>query len=377
MRSQWFDIVSGARKGTGAAVARMALGALAAPYAAATGARRWLYSSGVFRTRRAPIPVLSVGNITVGGTGKTPLVEHLARGLAGRGRKPAVVMRGYGATAAGGSDEATLLRENLGEDAIVVVAPNRFEGVLTAFGESGADVAVLDDGFQHLSLARDLDIVVLDATNPFGFGRLLPAGCLREGPAALARAQVIVLTRSDLAPEADVAELRAHVLRLVPEARVAESTYAPVRLETLSGKSGAALADLDGMRASAFCGIGNPYAFGMTIRRLGAEIVYAKRFADHHPFSAQDLVEVAREAGSRRAEVVITTQKDATRIREGAWPDGAPPLCILHAEFALRAGERDFWKAVTRAIASHPGWPEEAVVGDDCPGGPEDRAAPK
>jgi len=342
----------------------MALGALAAPYAAATGARRWLYSSGIFRARRAPVPVLSVGNITVGGTGKTPLVEHLARGLASRGRRPAVVMRGYGATPVGGSDEAALLRENLGEDAAVIVDPDRLAGVNAAVEESGADVTVLDDGFQHLSLARDLDIVALDAMNPFGFGRLLPAGCLREGPAALARADVIVITRSDLAPEADVAELRAHVSRLAPEARVAESTYSPARLETLAGEGSFEIANLDGKRASAFCGIGNPYAFGMTIRRLGAKVVYSKRFADHHPFSAREIVDVAREAGSRGAEMVITTQKDAKRIPEGAWPDGAPPLCVLHAEFAFRTGERDFWKAVTRAIEAPPG-------------GPEDRAAPK
>jgi len=364
LRSQWFDIVSGASKGSGATVARIALGALAAPYAAATGARRWLYSSGLFRARRAPIPVLSVGNITVGGTGKTPLVEHLARGLASRGRRPAVVMRGYGATPGGGSDEATLLRENLGGDVAVIVNPDRLAGVQTAVEESGADIAVLDDGFQHLSLARDLDIVALDATTPFGFGRLLPAGCLREGPAALARANVIVITRSDLAPEADVAELRAHVSSLAPDARVAESTYSPVRLETLAGEGRFEVAELDGMLASAFCGIGNPYAFGMTIRRLGAKVVYSKRFADHHPFSAREIADVACEAGPRGAKVVITTQKDAKRIPDGAWPDGAPPLCILHAEFAFQTGEREFWKAVTRAIEAPPE-------------GAEDRAAPR
>jgi tetraacyldisaccharide 4'-kinase len=384
LRSEWFDVVSGARRGAGAAFARGVLRALSVPYAVATGARRWLYDAGIVGSARAAVPVLSVGNITVGGTGKTPLVEHLARRLVSRGRRPAVVMRGYGASAAGGSDEATLLRANLGDGVAVVENPNRFEGVQTAARESGADVAVLDDGFQHLALARDLDIVALDATSPFGFGRLLPAGCLREGPAALARAHVIVITRADLPPEADVAELRAHVGRLAPAAGVAESVYAPARLEPLSGEAGPALADLanlDGARAAAFCGIGNPYVFGMTIRRLGARLVYSKRFADHHPFSGGELADVAREAGARRADVVLTTQKDAARIPRGAWPDGSPPLCVLRAEFAFRDGEREFWKAVAGAIAPPADRTPEAVARDGPingdPGEDRDAAASK
>jgi len=364
LRSEWFEIVSGARKGAGATLARGALRALSAPYAVATGARRLLYAAGVFRARRASIPVVSVGNITAGGTGKTPIVEHLARGLASRGLRPAVVTRGYAAGAAG-SDEASVLRANLGDDALVVVNPNRFEGVRAAARDSGADVAVLDDGFQHLALARDLDIVVLDATNPFGFGRLLPAGCLRERPAALGRAHVIVLTRADLPPEAEVAELRGLVSRLAPRARLAESTYSPKRIETFAGEGRFDIAGLEGTRASAFCGIGNPYAFGMTIRRLGAKVVFSRRFADHHPFSEGDLEEVAREAGSRRSELVITTQKDAARIPEGAWPGDAPPLCVLRAEFAFRNGERGFWEAVAEATKRDSGQSPEPAIPDD------------
>jgi tetraacyldisaccharide 4'-kinase len=363
LKAEWFDIVSGARKGSGAAFARGALRALSIPYAAVTGARKLLYDTGIFAVRHASIPVLSVGNITVGGTGKTPLVEHLARGLATRGLRPAIVMRGYGATA-WGSDEATLLRTNLGEGVAVIENANRFEGVERATGEFGADVAVLDDGFQHLALARDLDIVAVDATSPFGFGRLLPAGCLRETPAALARAQMIVLTRADLAPGADVAEIRAHVERIAPEARVAESVYAPVRIEVLSGEAGLDLAALDGLKVSAFCGIGNPYAFGMTIRRTGAKLVYSKRFADHHPFSEDELGDVAGSAITRGAEIVLTTQKDAARIPKEGWPEGAPPLCVLRAEFAFREGESEFWEAVTDVIAPDSEERTEDVVCD-------------
>jgi tetraacyldisaccharide 4'-kinase len=330
-----------------------------------------------------------VGNITVGGTGKTPLVEHLARGLVSRDRRPAVVMRGYGATSAGGSDEATILRRNLGEGVAVIVNPNRYDGVQAAAHDSDADVAVLDDGFQHIALARDLDIVALDATSPFGFGRLLPAGCLRESPDALARAQVIVVTRADLPPEEDVAALRAHVEGIARGACIAEAVYAPTALEPVPGGPGGPgddipdLAGLDGARAAAFCGIGNPYVFGMTIRRLGARLVYSKRFADHHAFTLDELAGVAREAGRRRATLVMTTQKDAARIPEGGWPEGAPPLCVLRAEFAFRDRERDFWKAVNAAIErfGENALPDEAAAPDKAASldktPPSDEAAPK
>jgi tetraacyldisaccharide 4'-kinase len=320
-----------------------------------------LYDAGILPTRQASVPVVSVGNITVGGTGKTPLVEHIAKGLASRGRSPAVVMRGYGAAAGRGSDEASLLRANLGPGVPVVEDPDRHAGVERAARDLGADVAVLDDGFQHIALARDLDVVALDATSPFGFGRLLPAGCLREGPRALRRADAIVITRSDLPPEADVAELRKHVERVAPEALVVPSTYAPKRIEVPGGDTGARPESLDGARVAAFCGIGNPYAFGMAIRRLGARLVHARRFPDHHPFSEQDLSEVARDAGARRAEIVLTTQKDAARIAEGAWPDGAPPLRVLRAEFAFTdaEAERAFWQGVVRAVL--PAGPREVT----------------
>ncbi len=371
MRSEWFDIVSGARKGAPAALARGALRALSVPYAAATGARMWLYGTGILVARRAGVPVLSVGNITAGGTGKTPLVEHLALGLVSRGRRPAVVMRGYGATDASGSDEATILRANLGEHVPVIENPDRLEGVRAAASEFGADVAVLDDGFQHLRLARDLDIVTLDATSPFGFGRLLPAGCLRERPRALARAQVIVITRADLPPGPDVTALREHVMRLAPEACVVSSVYAPARLESFSARTVTALGELQGISAAAFCGIGNPYAFGMTIRRLGARLVFSRRFPDHHPFSREELAEVAGEAAVEGAALVLTTQKDAARIPEGAWPDGAPPLHVLRAEFAFRDGERDFWREVVSTITPTGGRTREAAA----PHVPPDEAA--
>jgi tetraacyldisaccharide 4'-kinase len=351
VRAKWLDIVSGARSGAAAAAARLGLGALAIPYAGGVRVRRWLYSRGLFRTRRSCVPVISVGNITAGGTGKTPIVEHLARGLASRGRKPGVVMRGYRTGRGTKSDEATILRANLGEGVPVIENPNRHDGAETAACIHGADVVVLDDGFQHLALARDLDILALDATSPFGFGKLLPAGCLRERPGQLARADVVIVTRADIPPAEEVAGLREKACALAPGALVLESTYRPARLETPAGDEGPPLEDIRHERVAAFCGIGNPHAFGVAVRRLGAEVVLAKSFPDHHPFTGDDLEAVAREAGNRAARLVLTTQKDAARIDPAGWPDGAPPLHVLRAEFAFAGdGEPAFWARVEEAL---------------------------
>jgi len=348
VKSSWLDIVSGTEQGVGASVARVFLRALSVPYAAAVRGRKWLYDAAVLRPARAPIPVVSVGNITAGGTGKTPLVEYLVRGLAEQGLRPSVVMRGYGARRGGTSDEAALLRANLGRDVPVVEETDRHLGALRAAREFKADVAILDDGFQHLALARDLDVVTVDATCPFGFGRLLPAGCLRERPESLARADAIVLTRTDLPPHEELSAIRRRVGELAPGALVAESVYEPSALEGAAGRR--PVGEIHRRRVAAFCGIGNPYAFGLAIRRLGAEVVFARRFPDHHPFSAAELDAVAREAGAREAVAVVTTQKDAERIADGMWPEAAPPLLVLRAEFAVRVGEEALWERIDEAL---------------------------
>jgi tetraacyldisaccharide 4'-kinase len=349
VRSAWFDIVSGARRGARAAAARAALGALSFPYAAAVRGRRWLYRRGVFRSRRAPVPVISVGNITVGGTGKTPFVEYLVKGLRERGRRPAVVMRGYGRRRGEPSDEAALLAVNLGRDVPVIEDPDRLRGCEAARGR-GADVAVLDDGFQHVRLERDLDVVVLDATSPFGFGRLFPAGCLREAPESLARADVIVISRADLPGPAELDAIRARASELAPDAFVIEGVHMPTRLETVKGVEGPAFERVFSGPVAAFAGVGNPYAFGMTLRRLGAKLVLSKRFADHHRYRPAELACLAEEAEARGAGFVLTTQKDAVRLGGDDWPVTAPPLYVLRAEFELRGDDRVFWELVARAL---------------------------
>ena len=356
MRSAWFDIVSGSRTGAKAAAARALLRALSVPFGAAASGRKWLYEKGALQTKRASIPVISVGNITVGGTGKTPLVEYLARGLMSpstatrKGRKPAIVMRGYGARYGGTSDEAHILRANLGTGVPVIEDPDRLRGTEAAARRHGSDVAVLDDGFQHMKLERDLDVVAVDATSPFGFGKLFPAGCLRESPEALARADVIVVTRSDIPPADEVEGLCDRVRELAPEALVMKAVFAPSCLENLNGIEGPPLERLKGAPLAAFCGIGNPYAFGIRVRRLGGELVLASRFPDHHPYTLHELNELASAADASKARFVLTTQKDAARIPVDAWPVTAAPLYVLRCEFAFVSPVGDeesaFWDLV-------------------------------
>lgn len=339
MRSTWFDVVSGARRGPAAGAARAALRALSGLYSSASSARRFLYKRNLLRTRSCPLPVISVGNITAGGTGKTPFVEHLSRGLFSRKRKVAVVMRGYG------GDEADLLRANLGPDVPVIESPNRYRGALRA-KELGAEVVLLDDGFQHLAVARDLDVVLVDATLPFGFGKLLPAGLLRERPEALGRAGAVVITRADLPAPEELACLRRELDRLAPGAVRAEAVYAPKGLVPIvTGGKGTpgSLAHPGGQKVAAFCGIGNPHGFGRVLRKIGMGPVIASRFPDHHRYAPKELAAFQEEALSRGAELVVTTQKDAVRLPRFDW---RLPVYFLRGELALTGGVREFWAAV-------------------------------
>ncbi len=296
------------------------LGVPAIAYGGAVRLRNRFYdTAGV--TRRAGIPVLSVGNLTVGGTGKTPIVAWIVRALAAQGYRPAVVSRGYGGTAGKGplvvsdgsgprvgfercGDEPLLLARTL-PGTLVVVGSDRLAGARAAH-RAGANVVVLDDGFQHRSLARDLDIVLLDAHNPFGNYRLLPAGTLREPLAGLARASVVLITRARLGESMVVIErVVRRYNRSVPILR--------------AGHRRVGFVDADGnpvprpRRALAFCGVGNPASFAADVEACGFEVVDLRVFADHHRYGAVEVEEMVRLA--RRAEAsLVTTEKDLLRV---------------------------------------------------------------
>src|SRR5688572_14608644 len=216
------------------AAAAALLTGLSVLYRGARALHRGLYAAGLKRRRRLPIPVVSVGNVTVGGTGKTPFVAWLARELIRRERRVLVLARGFGrAAGASHNDEGEWL-DRAAPGVRVVQSPDRVRAAAAALSAAPADVAILDDGFQHEPLARDLDVVLIDASDPFGNRRLLPRGPLREPLAALRRAQFVFLTRAELASEADVERLAAEVRALAPAARVGT-----VRFEIASLRKGA------------------------------------------------------------------------------------------------------------------------------------------
>ncbi len=312
--------------------------------------RLWLYEQGVLKRRRAPLPVISVGNLTAGGTGKTPFVSYLARGLSGQDHKPAILARGYRASSKGGANDELLMLSRQCPELLTVPNPNRLAGCMRA-REEGADVALLDDGFQHLALKRDLDILLVDATRPFGNGQLLPRGTLREPADHAARADIVVLTRVDLAGLGAVGELRTWLSRLKPGVPIIECSFQARQLRPLT-EDGETLAaeDLSGKRVGAFAALAAPRGFGRTLRAQGATVAYSRRFRDHHLYTAADLATVVAEAGAAGAEILVTTEKDAVKLEELPAPE--IPLYCLTIEAEVEGGEDFLWAEVGRAISN-------------------------
>ena len=340
-------LVDGSMRGPGPAAIRAALFAISVPYRGIVAARNAAYGRGLVTVHRGPVPVLSVGNLTLGGTGKTPLVAWMARAVQAAGHRPAIVSRGYGARPGEQSDEAAEL-------AIVVPGVphvanrDRVAAVRTA-AAVGATAVVLDDGFQHRRLARDLDIVAIDATDPFGCGRLFPRGLLREPVTSLRRAHAVVLTRASSVS----AERRAEIRRAVTAARGgqspevwAEATHRPVALRDHAGGVHD-LSRLHGQRIAAFAGIGNPSAFRATLAGLGAEVAAFTPFADHHAYREYDIASLAQACRQHGADLAVTTLKDLVKVRSLDL-DGIP-LVALEIAATFSQGEEALRAAILEA----------------------------
>lgn len=308
--------------------------------------RRWAYRKGVLPSRAAGKLVISVGNITTGGTGKTPMVAWIVRELQAAGRHPGIVLRGYKATQ-GKSDEAELLRQLTG--AIVIVHADRVAGAAQA-AAVGADVIVLDDGFQHRRLRRDVDIVLIDATDPFGLGYCLPRGLLREPASALADADAIVVTRADTMDRKQLDALRSKLSRLAPKAAIFQAAHKPLAALDGAGQRLAPSA-LAGRKVFAFCGIGSPQSFLHTLSELGARIVGQCILEDHCQYTPQLLEELSAMAGQAEAQLAVTTQKDYVKI--GPSPLELP-LWQLAIEMDLTEGREELARILNVARASCP-----------------------
>lgn len=319
-------------------------------YAAGVRARAWAYRHGVFRRISVDAPLVSIGNVTVGGTGKTPFAIYLARRLQALGRRPAIVSRGYLKEGRGlvvVSDGSSVLvgRRQAGDEPYlmaralpgvpVVVGPNRAVAATVATARFDPDIIVMDDGFQHLKVQRDLDVVVIDATNPFGNGMTLPRGILREPPNHLRRAGLLLLTRTDQTTDLDL--LRDHLRTLNPTVPIVESIHRPASLRYYQHHDELGVQTLAGSRVVALSSVGNPRAFERTLGDLGAQIVDAWRLPNHHAYRRGPLTDLADRARDLGVEAIVTTEKDTVRFPPGFAFD--VPVWVLAIELTVTAGE--------------------------------------
>lgn len=308
--------------------ATIALAPLSGIYRMIVTAREALYQTGVFSVEDVGAPVISVGNLTTGGTGKTPLVELIARELFTRGRHVCVLTRGYArenprtrviasngkdllATVHEAGDEAFMMAEDLLGKAAVVCDADRVAAARFARENLGADVLVLDDAFQHQRIARTLNLVTVDATNPWGNGWLLPAGQLREPPTALSRADCIVVTRAE-AQETEA--LRKTIAKFAPQIPVLTCRTQFRGWRELGSKE----PEEKPQHASvfAFCAIGNPDSFFSLLRSSGFAVAETRSFRDHHNYTQSDVDECADRAKAKGAQALLTTAKDAVKLRD-------------------------------------------------------------
>jgi tetraacyldisaccharide 4'-kinase len=316
MYATWYErVISGNRRGLVAALALGVFTLLSMVYLLLHGIRLLAYKLGLRRVRSLPRAVISVGNLTVGGTGKTPFVEKLSRLALEMKHKPVILSRGYGSKNGVASDEALLLKENL-PNVPHYTGASRYEAGLNALNEVHPDVFLLDDGFQHWQLRRDMDIVLVDALNPFGYGRLTPRGMLREPLGALRRADVFVITRGDQVESRILEVLKESLAKFNSGAPVFVSRHRVSGIRNVRNQKEMQIASLKGRKVLGFCGIGNPRAFHGLLIHLGVQVAAFHAFRDHFRYTQELLELMVKEGMLLNCEFLATTQKDAVKLRD-------------------------------------------------------------
>jgi tetraacyldisaccharide 4'-kinase len=344
--SRFRDLVSGRRRGPLATLARAGLRVLEWPYTAAVNLRNRRYDRRVAPIQRVHVPVISVGNITLGGTGKTPTVEWIARWLLGQGVRVVLVSRGYGAQEGEPNDEALELARKLPNVPHLLNA-DRAVVAQQAIDRHDAQLVLLDDAFQHRRLARDLDLVLIDATEPFGFGHVFPRGTLREPLAGLARADVIMLSRSNLVDDARRSEIRAQAKRVAPAAVWVEAAYVHDHLENAAGEQ-QPVATLAGKPVAAFCGIGNPAGFRHSLVGCGFQVTAMREHADHAAYTDVEVGKLCHWVDSLDVVAAVCTCKDLVKIGD-RWKS-SKPLWALVGRLDITHGHPEL-EAVLRPLA--------------------------
>lgn len=317
--SRFIDLVSGKTTGVAASCARAGLSVASVGYRFAVAFRNGLFDLGLKSVQRSTVPVISIGNITTGGTGKTPLVALVCQLLIQAGQRPGIVSRGYRSVDGNANDEKLVLNILCPEvpheqNPDRVAAAKSLTSTGDSAGSSQLNAIVMDDGFQHRRLQRDLNIVMIDATNPFGYGHLLPRGLLREPLSSLKRADVVIITRSDLASEYSLAKIHDAVISAAPKLadRILRVVFQPTSLRRRDGST-TQLSEVAETNVHLMAGIGNPEAFQATAVRAGMHVTGTSWFPDHHHYSTADLDAVLRQAAASGASVV-TTLKDLVKL---------------------------------------------------------------
>jgi tetraacyldisaccharide 4'-kinase len=369
------EVILGDRRGPRESAVRALLYTISKVFQVVVKARRFLYNVRILRDSTLGVQVIAIGNLTVGGTGKTPVVEKFARELRDQGRNVAILSRGYRSkptpvhqwflkkllfrddttpprvVSDGKSllldsemagDEPYMLASNL-KDVVVLVDKDRVKSGRYAIEKFGCDTLLLDDGFQYWKLrGRRQDIVLIDRQQPFGNERLLPRGTLREPPSHLARASTIFITKSD----GNTAELRRRIAQVNPAAGIIECIHHPLYLEDVFTGQRVGLDFLPGRKVASLSGIAQPESFEQSLVQLSADLVYSKRFADHHRFTQQEILNVINRSKKRQADTIITTQKDAVRFPKIDRRD--LPIYFMRVEIKILHGADDFQDCVRK-----------------------------
>jgi tetraacyldisaccharide 4'-kinase len=369
------DVIFERRRDFGARLTSAALFGISKIYQIVVQLRLFLWQNRIFRDHTLGCQVVSIGNLTVGGTGKTPVVEVFARALQQAGRKVAILSRGYKSTprplwqrivtkitfqedtippkvvsdghsllldSAQAGDEPYMLASNL-KNVVVLCDKNRVKAGRYAISRFGCDTLLLDDGFQYLALKSRLDVCLVDRNNPFGNHYLLPRGTLREPIANLKRAHYVFITKCN---EIGAKKLRQYIRDYNPRAEIIECAHQALYLQDVFSGERRDLDFLRGRDVAAVSGIAMPESFENGLRELGANVIYTKRYADHHRYTQQEILNMINRSLKRDAEIILTTEKDAVRFPKIDRRD--IPIYFLRVEIRIIAGAKDFDDAVAR-----------------------------
>src|SRR5262252_4938411 len=371
----YLEVILEERPGKRATIVRGIMFAFSKIFQIAVKMRRFLYNVRILRDSTLGVQVIAIGNLTVGGTGKTPVVEKFARELRDEGRNVAILSRGYRSKPAPihqwllnkillrddttpprvvsdgrsllldsdmAGDEPYMLASNL-KDVVVLVDKDRVKSGRYAIEKFGCDTLLLDDGFQYWKLrGRRLDIVLIDRQQPFGNEHMLPRGTLREPPSHLARAHTIFITKSD----GNTAALRKRIAELNSTAAVIECVHQPLYFEDVFTGERKGIELLAGKKVATQRGIAQTESFEHSLVKLGGDLVYSKRFADHHRFTQQEILNAINRAKKRQADIIVTTQKDAVRFPKIDRRD--LPFYFMRVEIKIVAGANDFQDCVRK-----------------------------